>query len=57
MLGGYVLSAVFLLIITCCFASDHDEAAFWLILILTVIYMVTMGGYSFPYIAAVGSAN
>lgn len=57
LLGGYVISAVFLLIITCLFGTNHDEAAFWLILILTVIYMVTMGGYSFPYIAAIGSAN
>lgn len=54
---GYASNTVLLFIITILFGTDNDMAGFYFICVLTLIFMFTMGSYSFSYIGIVGSAN
>lgn len=54
---GYASNTVLLFIITILFATDNDMAGFYFICVLTLIFMFTMGSYSFSYIGIVGNGN
>lgn len=54
---GYASCALLMFIITILFGTDNDMAGFYVICVLTLIFMFTMGSYSFSYIGIVGNGN